>query len=158
MRIAECKFLKGEESLISKNRFCSASSGNRDLWSNARRIRGITMKGRPFLFQVMVLVSQQWSLPQGLLTVSGHTNWWSQSCLILQSYRKPQKQVHVNNSRAVPSKSTSGVLTEKKCDRDLRCTTPSWMISALQQPGTGAHGCKYWRSSSSVLRRKRCWW
>lgn len=117
---------------------------------------GKSNEGKAFLFHVIVLVSQQWSLPYGLLTVSGQTYWWSQSSLIPQSYRKPQKQAHINNSRAVPSKSTSGLLTQKKHDRDLRCSTPSWMISASQQAGTGSHRCKYWHSSSTVLWRK-CW-
>lgn len=116
--------------------------------------QGNSNEGKAFLFQVIVLVGQQWSLPQGLLMVSCETNWWSELCLIPQSYRKPLKQAHANNSRAVPSKSTFGVLTQKKCDRDLRCSTPRWIISALQQPGTGAHGCKYWHSSSTALRRQ----
>lgn len=67
--------------------------------------QGNSNEGKAFLFQVTVPVGQQWSLLQGLLMAWGQTNWWSWSCLIHHSsYRKPQKQVHGSNSRAVPSK------------------------------------------------------
>lgn len=70
--------------------------------------QGNSNEGKAFLFQVMVLVGQQWTPPQGFLTVSGQTNWWSWSCLIQQSYRKPERQAHISNSRAGSSKSRFG--------------------------------------------------
>lgn len=104
MRTAECKFLKGEESLSSRNMFHSASSGNRDLWSNARWIRQIAMKGSPSLS------GNRLSWP-ALITAPSFADGLGTDKLVIlilshshSSHRKPQKQAQGSDSRAVPSK------------------------------------------------------